>query len=224
MQRWLRILLLISCVVAGLAAIVLLIVYRATQQVPEFYREALAAEPEVQQKNSDRMLQRATTLHNSVKRAGAWQGEFTAAEVNGWLATDLPRNFAGLLPPAMRDPRVRIAPDGITLACLIERGGLHCVVSLEVDVYLDAPNVLAFRLRKARAGAVPWPLGQVLEGASEAARHSDLRVRWQQAKGDPVALVTLPPVAGGGGRTIRIEKIQLEDGVIRVAGTTERAK
>lgn len=224
MRRWLRITILVLCALLGLTAILLLAVYRAAQHVPDFYREALTAEPGMQQKDSDRMLQRATSLHNSVKRQGTWQGEFTAAEVNGWLATDLPQNYPHLLPRGFRDPRVKIEPDGITVACLIERGGLRCVVSLEVDVYLDAPNVVAMRVRKARAGAIPWPLDRVLEAASEAARRADLRVRWRQAGGDPVALISLPPVEGGHGKTIRIEKIRLDNGTIRVSGATEQAK
>ena len=224
MRRWLRITILALFVVLGLAAIFLLVAYRATQHVPDFYREALTAESSAQEKDSDRMLQRAASLHNSVKRQGTWQGEFTAAEVNGWLATDLPRNQPQLLPRGFHDPRVKIEPDGVTLACLIERGGLRCVVSLEVDVYVDTPNVISLRVRKARAGAIPWPLGQILEGVSEAGRRADLRVRWRQAGGDPVALISLPPVQGNRGKIIRIEKIGLDQGVIHVAGVTEAAK
>ena len=36
--------------------------------------------------------------------------------------------------------------------------------------------------------------------------------------------VSLPPVEGGHGKAIRIEKIQLESGAIRVSGATEHAK
>ena len=224
MRRLLRIGLLLLCVVLAAAGILLLVAYRAIQHAPDFYREALLAESAEQKKAADRMLQQATTLHNSVRHEGQWHAEFTADEINGWLATDLARNQPQSLPDGFRDPRVKIDPDGITLACQVERRGLHAVVSLNFDVYLDAPGVLAVRIRRARAGAVPWPLGQVLEAISQAARRANLRIQWRQSGNDPVALISIPSADGSNARIIRVDKIQLVEGAIQIAGATERGK
>ena len=170
------------------------------------------------------MLQQATTLHNSVRHEGQWHAEFTAAEINGWLATDLARNQPQSLPGGFHDPRVKIDPDGVTLACQIDRRGVHAVVSLNFDVYLDSPNVVAVRIRRARAGALPGRWARFFEAVSQAAGRANVRIQWRQAGSDPVALISIPPVDGGRARVIRVEKIQLVEGAVQIAGTTERGK
>ena len=207
-----------------LAAVVILVVlYRASQQVPEFYKQALAADQHGQEKASDKMIQQATALSSDIQREGRWHAVFSADEVNGWLAVDLARNYADSLPPNLHDPRVVIELDGITLGCRVEQGGLSMVVTLKVDVYLEAPNVVALRIRKARAGAIPWPLEKTLKGISEAARRADLQIRQGMADRDPVVLVTIAPTLKRG-KVARIDKIQLGQGEVYVAGTTERKK
>jgi hypothetical protein len=63
----------------------------------------------------------------------------------------------------------------------------------------------------------------VLDGITDAARRSNLRIVWRQVDGDPVALVTLAPTAGGR-RIVRIDTIRLEEGQLVVAGTTDAAR
>lgn len=207
-----------------LTVIGLVVFYRAARHVPKFYQEALAIEPAVQEKASEQMVKAATKLQNNLYHDGGWRAVFTAEQINGWLAVDLQRNFAASLPREFHDPRVSITPEGITLACRAESKGFSSVVSLEVTAYLESPNVIALRVRKARAGAIPWPLDQVLKAISEAARRSELRLEWRQAEGDPVALITLPPIPGKHGREVRIQTLKLEKDSIHVDGTTLRTK
>jgi hypothetical protein len=216
-----RRLLAVLGVLLVLAAIGLFILY-LSQRVPEFYREALTADTAVQKKGSEMMVQQATTLNSDARRPGRWEAVFTAEEVNGWLAVELPATHADALPPEMSDPRVAIQADGVTLACRVQRGGFSSVVTLKVDVYMESANVVALRVRKVRVGAIPWKLDQVLQGIAKAAQRAELQLQWRQADGDPVAFITLHLQERG--KSIKVEKIQLEDDAIRIFGITERQR
>jgi len=217
----LRVTLLLLGGLLVLVGLALFLLYRASQQVPEFYREAVAVDPQAQKKAAGKMVERAAELNNSLQTKGRWEAAFTAEEINGWLAVELPRAEPPVLPPQLHDPRVAIAPDGVTVAAQAEYGGISTVVSLKLDVYLQSPNVLAVRVRDLRAGAVPWRRDQVVQNVGRAAEHAGLAVRWQQIDGDPVALVTLPPQVDHG-RTAHVDAIKLEKDRLVVTGTTER--
>ena len=189
--------------------------------MPEFYGPAIQADPAAQEDASDKMLQKAAALVSDVGNEDEWKSLFTEDEINGWLAVDLVENHPDALPPSVTDPRVSIEPDRLTLACRYDRGGWKCVLSVVVDVYLAEPNVVALRIRKARAGAVPLPLDEVLDRITTAAGKMDLQLRWQQAEGDPVALVSIRPPRDDDERVVRIESIKLGDGEIYLAGSSE---
>jgi hypothetical protein len=109
----------------------------------------------------------------------------------------------------------------MTLAGRLTRGGTTSVVTVTVEPYLPEPNVLAVRIRRARAGLVPMPLGEILHSFSEAAAQLDLRLRWRRADRDPVALISIPPPDQDGKR-VQIETLKLGDGEIYLAGTTRQ--
>ena len=207
--------LLLAVVLAGV------LLYRASQQVPEFYEKALQADPAVQSEASDKMLQKASGLASDLEKRGEWQALFTEEEINGWLAADLARNHPHALPEGISSPRVAIAPESLTIACRLHRGNLQGVASLTVEPYLAEPNVIAVRIRSVRIGALPLPLGQVLDRVTEAARQADVRLEWQQADGDPVALVRIPPTRDDR-QQVHLENLRLGEGEIYIGGTTER--
>ena len=107
MRKKTRIALWIGGGLALAVGVALFAVYRATQYVPDFYRRALDADAKEQEKASDEMLQRTAALVSDVKTKDRWQARFTAEQINGWLAWDLPRNYPQSLPESIRDPRWR---------------------------------------------------------------------------------------------------------------------
>lgn len=195
---------------AGLVAVA----YWAVHRVPDYYRQRLEIDPQQAQRQSDALLSKAATLVSEVQQRRSWSMTFTEEEINGFLAVDLVEKHADLLPPEISQPRIAILPEGIRLACRWQ-GRLDTVLSLEVDVYLAEENVVALRLRGAKAGVVPMPLADVLEAVRTAAENLELQVRWRQADGDPVALITVPPTSKG--KPLRLEALQLETGKLRVA-------
>ena len=207
-----------------LAGGVLFALYRAAKQVPKFYTDELAVASITQEKDSDHMLEQATNFYSDLQHACRWQETFEAKTVNAWLAVDLPRNFPDSLPPGISDPRVRIAPEGITLACRLDRFGLHGVISLKVSARVEAADVISLRIHKARLGSIPWSLDQVLKAVTNVLRQSNVRIQWRQIDGDPVALITLASASSGRGSVVHIDTIKLSEGELVVAGTTETQK
>ena len=102
-----------------LAGGVLFTLYRAAKKVPKFYTDELAAAPATREKDSDRMIEQASTFYSDLQRTCRWQQTFEAKTINAWLAVDLPRNFPDSLPPGISDPRVHIGSEGMTLACAL---------------------------------------------------------------------------------------------------------
>ena len=219
MRRKIQAVLLVA---GGLMPVVLMIGaagYQATQQVPEFYEQALVVEPERQRQASDALLVQASNLASTSHREGSWEVTFTENQINGWLAVDLKENHPKLLPREFRDPRIAIKQNQAQIGCRVDQNGFTTVCSLGLEVKLLEPNVLAVRVLAARAGVVPLPLDKILEKVSEGARKANLAIRWAQEGGDPVAVITIPP-QGEGKLERRIETVELGDGEIRIAGST----
>jgi hypothetical protein len=215
--RWLSAILLVAAIVAAIVGI-----YFALRHEPAFYREALETKRDVLEKGSDRMLKQIGALQGAMVRSGRWQADITADEINGWLAVDLRKNHPNALPPSVHDPRVVIEPNEIDIGCQFDHWGGRTVLSLAFQPYVPEPNIVAFRIIRGRAGALPAPLKDVLDGISRAAAQLRLRMRWAQSGGDPVALISMPD--DDADCVVHIESIELRKGVIRITGVTERRK
>ena len=213
----------------GCLAIVLIAVaagfycYRSLHEVPDFYTQALAKPAAEPAKAAYKFEQDVLELRNDVRREGNWQATFTAEEINGWLATDLPVKFPKALPSNVSDPRVAISPEMIQVACKYADSQFNSVVSIGAQPKMTAePNVIAIRIKQVRAGTLPVPLANFLEQISEHTARAGVPLRWGEEEGDPVAYITLPmnqPEFQG--KTLRVETVELKEGALVVAGKTE---
>jgi hypothetical protein len=222
-RRW-GLILVTLCTVATLVGVVtLVIVYRSLKQVPDYYQQALKVEPELQERAGDELEKRVLQLHNEVHHSGRWEAVFTAEEINGWLAVDLPEKFPDAVPAEVQDPRVAIEQGKLLIACWHDSPQLKAVINLELEIHLmDEPNVIAVRVSQARAGLIPLPLRNYLTLITDAARQADVSLKWTQVDDDPVALITIPrnheDYLHG---EIRIESLSLDDGQLYLSGTTD---
>jgi hypothetical protein len=222
-RKLIKIVLLIITGLTVLVAVLLFAAYRATQHEPDFYAEAMQADPANQEEAGDELERRVLDLHNNARHEGDWTAVFSDEQINGWLAVDLPTKHPRALPSGASDPRVAITDGQALLGCRYESKKLSTVVSLAVSVNLsEEENVLAIRISTARAGALPVPMKRWLESITKGARRAGVPLRWAQLKGDPVALVPiLIRHQELKDRQLVIESIQLLDGEIRLAGRTE---
>ncbi|HEX3725161.1 MAG TPA: hypothetical protein VHV08_02920, partial [Pirellulales bacterium] len=215
---------ILSAALFVVVAVSLFSLYRASQQVPRFYREALALEPQEQRQASDRFIAQVTALASDLHGSRRWQRLFTAQEINAWLGLELANDYPELLSGQLRDPRITIRDNEAIIACRYDNGTLATVLSLSLDVYLQEPHVLAIRIRHARAGALPVPLGHVLEAISHAAGQLKLRLEWRKSHGDPVALVTLSDPSASGSHAVELQTIELRNDELYVAGKVGSTK
>lgn len=218
--------LLIVAVLATLVVVVLGVsmfsLYEATQRVPAFYHQAISRPPAAQQAARDAFVAQAAALASDLDRSGPWQSLFTAEQINAWLALELARHYPGLLVDDLHDPRVVIDQRRATLACRYDDGEMAAVLSLAFDVYLHEPNVLAVRIRGARAGALPVPIAQVLDNINHAAVELGLRIEWHKSHGDPVALIDFAQQGSSFGRFC-LSSVELRNGAVYLAGTAGNA-
>ena len=71
--------------------------YVGSQHVPEFYQQAIEADPEEQRIASTEMFNSTAALVRDASREGRWEATFTIEQINGWLAVDLVENYPNLL-------------------------------------------------------------------------------------------------------------------------------
>jgi hypothetical protein len=160
MARKLRIATLCSLAFIAILLVAAGTAYFAARQVRPFYQQALQLEPAELQKGSRELESRATALYSDARRAGQWSAVFTADQINGWLATQLTETHVGELPDGIRDPRVAISPDLLTLGFRTSTGRIETVASVDAAVFLTADGAVAIRLASVRAGALPLPVMQ----------------------------------------------------------------
>lgn len=220
MTRKLRIGLFLIFGLAALGTAFFFGTYQAYRYVPEFYEEALTTKPEEQREASQELSSRVTMLYSDSQQTGDWKAIFTQEQINGWLAVDLVEKHGKVLPPTIHDPRVEISPETLTLALRIEDESINAVFSLSVEIYLAESNVVAFRLRKARAGALPIPMSEVLVHLTAAAEHLNLPLRWTQVENDPVALLTVEPQKDSDDNVLHLDALELHDQEIFFSGRT----
>jgi len=223
MRRLLRIFFILGVVVLLGGGVLVGCLYHAAQQPPPFYEQALKAPPEKQAEAGDELERQVLGLRNDLRNEGRFDVTFTHDQINGWLAADLPEKFPELLPPGVHDPRIAFEPQTTRLACRFQDSRISAVVSLEADVYLtESPNIVAVRLRDVRAGLLPIPLGQFLEEIAHHATEAGLPLQWSESEGDPLALITIPPLIDEQANTLlHLEAIDVLDGKVRFAGRTE---
>ena len=210
----------IACGVLILCGAIGYYAYDASQTAPEFYRQALAVDREVQEVASDEMLHQAIELYNDVQKEGDWEAIFTTEQINGWMAVDMQANHPDLLPDYVFEPRVYIDEKGLKLGCKYESKRVSTIFSLDMDMYLAEENVIALRIRNAKAGALPLPLNKVLKGVAEGAQRLKLKVEWRTIENDPVAMITIAPPKSAEDMKVAVKVLELREGEVYVAGTT----
>lgn len=195
-------------------------------QVPDFYEEALTAQsdPLARQEAADTFVQRTVQLANDIKYADAWSQEFTAQQVNAWLADQLYKEYAELVPPGIKDPRVRLDGHSVLVGFYYEQENWSGVVSLRLRPWVPEPNQLAIEIESIRAGLLPIPLDNVLQELSKQIATDGWQAEWTQINGNDVLLVRFNSEEED---QPLLEAVQVTDNLLRIIGsrsTQEEAK
>ncbi len=213
---------LVGLVLLGLC--ILLGLYRATRHVPDFYRQALIVSPEQKQHYGEQFRDQVLQLKTTVARKEQFETTWSAAQINGWLATTVADHHVHQLPPGMHDLRVALEKGQARIGCRYQKGKIDTVVWLVVDIGLtDQPNVLELRLRGLKAGLVPFSLERFQAHVTTAMQRAKVSIRWIEGADDLTARLELPErFADLPGRSVRFEKIELRDGILFLSGNASK--
>ena len=208
-------------IVVGVSALIVVALapclgWLALRHEPDFYRRAIAiphAEIEVDAKH---FVQQSVQLSNDIINEPKWEAAFSDHEVNAWLAEDLVKSFADLMPPGMRDPRVIFDVDRITLAFQMDRGAFRSVVWVVVRVRVPEGNVIELTFEKMRAGALPLPADRVLDRLVKQGRERGLEMEWRDDPEGPIATLRYSPKPGQD--KVVLDRLRVLEGRIVFAG------
>ena len=196
--------------------------YRASQWIPPFYQQTLTSNQADLVAYGEDLERELVELHNDIQDKGRWEGVFTDAQINGWLAVDMLEKFPNLLPKSIKEPRVAIKGSEVHIACQYQKGGVSVVLSLVTDINLtERPNEIAVRLCNARIGAVPGFVRKAIPTINRAGYRSGIRIYWQQMEGDPVAIVKIPVDVFEDCHDLVVESVHLAEGRVAVIGRVD---
>jgi hypothetical protein len=213
--RWQKV--LIGGALAMIAMVLLL--RMLLRRAPDFYREELAQSAAGQQAASDACLANMTATVSQAQRPGDWRAEFSEDELNGWLAYDLPNNHPELADETVGSPRVDFEAQQGQIA-FEYRGVLTTYVNVSFDAEVRDQNTVAIRFIRLRGGAVPLPLGAIIEPLTAIASQLGQSVQWTEEDGYPVALLTLVP-PDGDAPAIELVRVSIEQDRIVLEGSTK---
>ena len=218
LRRSLACLALVLLLLTGLAA-------HSILRVPQVYSGLTVPTGPERRKLSGEFMSGVNEMMETIRASGdgRWQETFSADQMNSYFEEDFLRARPFRLPDGIHSPRVRIDRDHFTLAFRYGHGFWSTVVCVEMNLWLVAGerNVVAIEFLGLHAGAVPISLQSHLEQLAESARQLSIEVTWYRRGGNPVALLRLQ--ADQENPTVVIQKLELQDGKLVIAGKSNEA-
>jgi len=210
--------------VATLAVLGLATGVLAARHEPAFYRErATSPAPEAWEQAGRRLVTDVSALHADFVKAGSWEAAFTDEQINGWLATDLPRNHPELLPEGIAEPRIRFLPRRVEVGIRLGTPPLSAVAWGTAEIRLEEPNRVAITLDDARLGLLPVPRGPVLQELGRRLAKLGMVSSSRRIDGRSALMVYIPSTHDSGGTSYWLESLAIGTGDVAVAGRTRPA-
>jgi len=212
-------------VLAGLLALLLIVpavAWLSLTYRPDFYQRTKRITPAQQAEQAERFVSQTLQLRNDIINEPSWEAVFTDQQVNAWLAKDLVTEFADQLPPEIREPRIQFGLDRVSLAFELDEGPIRSVVWVVARAIMLEPNQLELTIEKIRAGVVPIPAERIVTRIVNQARAHGLDVQQSQVDGLPV--ITLAYRTNADREDVLLEQVQIREGEIRLAGTSNQSK
>jgi len=166
--------------------------YTSSQQVPEFYREALddpQVTPEVAEQVKLRAEQLVQDFQKNETKTNLWTESITEQECNSWLAYELPQHFPEVERQGISNSRLQFEKDRILLACRYKGTRLSGVVSIALRPRITDSNTLTLDVLEAKVGQIPLPVDRLITEAQKMAEQDkipmdDVIVEWEPASGN----------------------------------------
>ncbi|MBA3311796.1 MAG: hypothetical protein M3552_02115 [Planctomycetota bacterium] len=192
----------------------------AANQKPDFYKTALAEAPPraVRQEAAREFAEQTAQLVRDLQYSQTWEQEFTQAQVNGWLAEELPERYGDRIPRGVSDPRVQFVDGLVRIGFQLKSKRFEGIVSLDLRPSVPEPNRLAISVESLYAGLLPLAPVSFIDDVSKQLDKYEVEHEWQVADGHHVLLITVVPNRGD--RPI-LEELVVDDETLRIAGHRE---
>ena len=224
MRRTFRLIIYSLLAVLLVLLLVLYLLYLSAQRAPKFYRESLEIAADLQESRNKVMLEKVRRLNNDIQKTDVpWEGGFSNEELNGYLAVEVRKASSNLFPPEVKEPRVIVRDRQLDFACRIEQGQLTGILHLAIDATMPEPNLLTLRLKRVALGRLPIAKGQPMQMLLDGLRKQGYTVTEGMQDGDPTLTIPLD-FKYGKDKQIHLESIELLEGGLRLAGSTEKIK
>ncbi len=210
----------ILVLLVGISAGALILLVR--HEPADYMSSAIAPGPE-------RLQQSKRFKQNFAEMTNAWLSgnerpfeiKMTEAEINSYFAEDFLKSNLDrpLSEHNIRDPRVMLKDDKLSLAFRYGKGLWSSVITIVFNVWLPRqgdPNVIALELQQLKAGSLPISAQSLLKEISRVAQENDIDVSWYRHKGNPVALIRFQ--ATNDQPTMRLERVMIKDGALTIRG------
>lgn len=204
---------------AALAVVVLLV---ALRREPAACRATPPAGPDAE-RASARLVTKASAISAGLGRRGEWGEAITDGEVNAWLAHDLRRVAASLLPAWVGTPTVRFLPRRVALSVPLGAGPLAGRAWAILAVALPRANELVIEIESAGLGAFPLPAEPLLDGIASRALAAGMAADIRRSEGRTSLHVVLPGRPPGARDTpleYHLEGLRIDDGELVLSGST----
>jgi hypothetical protein len=200
---------------------------------PEFYRVRLpvggplngrdpAAAAAVAEQAARRLVTRGSSLHAAFLEVGHWEGVFSEREINAFLALDLPRNHAAVLPAWCREPRVEFLPGRLRAAMRVGPGIVSATLWIDAEVTLHEANQLRIAPTRSRLGMLPVPPGPLLAALARRLERAGAVTEIRRGNARSALVVYIPSTHEAGGVSRWLAAIRLAAGELAVVGETRR--
>ena len=191
-KRWRRVVHILLAISILLLAVCLLLL-GLLQSVPQRYQQALDVSEEVHAQHAEELSQILDSIESDIGDRSRLVFNVTQSQLNAWLARELEANPNVSLPVGIRQPRVFITRNGLTLMFTIERSRFSAVISVVLDVRLaEQPNTIEVHLVSVHAGKLPIRIKRVFDEIEGAMARSGIQFQWKSGSQRQVALITIP--------------------------------
>lgn len=202
-------------------------VYYTSQQQPEFYKVAMRQEEAHNRAMGSQMEMTVLDIYNSALVPTSWNGTLSEMEINGWLASELPAKFPEMLPENIKDPRVSLEANELTIACRCSYKDLQGILVGKFDVFCtELPNQVAVRIGSIKLGVLPFPVTQFADVITENLQKSGYESSWSTKDGAPLLLVTVPDdhLVIEEHYPVELKSFEIKDSAILITGETVEIK
>lgn len=201
---------------------VTLMYFSATATVEEYEAVVVINEAKAEADRLELESQLSAALSESQTRP-EWSALVTAAQINGWLATRLRREFPGFAQAGLSQPRVWMEQDLITLAVRADVGRIDGVLSVKTKPSVTEHGELVLEILEAKIGRLAIPLGGVVAQAKQTPLEKRAPVRWVISDSQTAVVVDLERIDLPEARSLRLVGVDVRPGELLIRGENVEA-